>query len=37
MTGSTSRGAGASSIPLRCYCPGEITLITLAKGDGMAH
>jgi uncharacterized protein len=37
MTGYTSRGAGASSIPLRFHCPGEITLITLVKGDGIAH
>lgn len=33
MTGYTSRGAGTSSIPLRFHCPGEITLITLVKGD----
>jgi predicted MPP superfamily phosphohydrolase len=33
MTGYTSRGAGASSIPLRFHCPGEITLITLVRGD----
>jgi predicted MPP superfamily phosphohydrolase len=32
MTGYTSRGAGASSIPLRFHCPGEITLITLVRG-----
>ena len=31
MTGYTSRGAGASSVPLRFNCPGEITLITLRK------
>jgi hypothetical protein len=31
MTGYTSRGAGASSIPLRFNCPGEITVITLRK------
>ena len=29
MTGYTSRGAGASSVPLRFNCPGEICLITL--------
>lgn len=33
MTGYTSRGAGTSSIPLRFNCPGEISLITLFKGD----
>ncbi len=33
MQGYTSRGAGSSSIPLRFNCTGEITLITLAKGD----
>ncbi len=32
MTGYTSRGAGASSVPLRFNCPGEITLLTLRKG-----
>ncbi|MBI5559380.1 MAG: CDP-archaeol synthase [Deltaproteobacteria bacterium] len=32
MTGYTSRGAGASSVPLRFHCPGEITLITLRRG-----
>ena len=31
MLGYTSRGAGASSIPLRFNCPGEISLITLRK------
>jgi len=29
MTGYTSRGAGASGVPLRFNCPGEISLITL--------
>jgi len=29
MTGYTSRGVGASSIPLRFNCPGEIALLTL--------
>ncbi|MBU0663770.1 MAG: CDP-archaeol synthase [Proteobacteria bacterium] len=33
MKGYTSRGAGSSSIPLRFNCPGEITLITLVKGE----
>ncbi|MEW6427420.1 MAG: CDP-archaeol synthase [Thermodesulfobacteriota bacterium] len=32
MTGYTSRGAGASGLPLRFHCPGEITLITLRRG-----
>jgi len=32
MTGYTSRGAGASGVPLRFNCPGEISLITLRKG-----
>ena len=31
MTGYTSRGAGASGIPLRFNCPGEISLLTLRK------
>jgi len=31
MTGYTSRGVGASSIPLRFNCPGEISLITLRR------
>jgi predicted MPP superfamily phosphohydrolase len=31
MQGYTSRGVGASSIPVRFNCPGEITLITLEK------
>jgi predicted MPP superfamily phosphohydrolase len=34
MTGYTSRGAGPSGIPLRFNCPGEISLITLCKGNG---
>lgn len=33
MSGYTSRGVGASGIPLRFHCPGEITLITLVKGN----
>lgn len=32
MLGYTSRGAGASGVPLRFNCPGEITLITLRCG-----
>ncbi len=32
MTGYTSRGAGASGVPLRFNCPGEISLITLRRG-----
>lgn len=32
MTGYTSSGAGASGVPLRFNCPGEITLITLHRG-----
>lgn len=31
MTGYTSAGVGASSVPLRFNCPGEITLITLRR------
>lgn len=31
MIGYTSRGAGASGVPLRFNCPGEITLITLRR------
>jgi len=31
MQGYTSRGAGASGIPLRFNCPGEINLITLRR------
>jgi predicted MPP superfamily phosphohydrolase len=33
MQGYTSRGVGPSGIPLRFNCPGEISLITLAKRD----
>jgi uncharacterized protein len=32
MVGYTSRGVGASGIPLRFNCPGEIALITLRRG-----
>ena len=31
MIGYTSRGVGASGVPLRYNCPGEITLITLKR------
>ena len=31
MAGYTSRGAGASGVPLRFNCPGEITVITLRR------
>lgn len=33
MAGYTSRGAGASGVPLRFNCPGEISLITLRTGS----
>lgn len=33
MLGYTCRGAGASGIPLRFNCPGEISIITLHKAD----
>jgi len=33
MTGYTSRGVGASSVPLRFNCPGEICLITLRSSE----
>ena len=33
MTGYTSRGIGASSVPLRFNCPGEICLITLRSSE----
>jgi predicted MPP superfamily phosphohydrolase len=32
MTGYTSRGAGASGLPVRFNCPGEVALLTLKKG-----
>lgn len=32
MLGYTCRGTGASGVPLRFNCPGEITLITLHRG-----
>ncbi len=32
MKGYTSRGVGASGLPLRFNCPGEITLLTLRRG-----
>jgi uncharacterized protein len=31
MVGYTSRGAGASGVPVRFNCPGEITLLTFRK------
>ncbi len=31
MVGYTSRGAGASGLPVRFNCPGEITLLTLRR------
>lgn len=34
LLGYTSRGAGASGVPLRFNCPGEITLITLERSPG---
>lgn len=36
MTGYTSRGIGASSVPLRFNCPAEVTLITLRRGKATA-
>jgi uncharacterized protein len=36
MTGYTSRGVGASGVPLRFNCPGEISLITLRMGSDSA-
>ena len=35
MLGYTSRGTGASGVPLRFNCPGEISLITLRKVIGV--
>jgi predicted MPP superfamily phosphohydrolase len=35
MTGYTSRGAGTSSLPIRYFCPPEITLIILNTGKGL--
>jgi hypothetical protein len=37
MVGYTSRGVGASGVPLRFHCPGEISLITLRKGSAPAR
>ncbi|RPH42181.1 MAG: CDP-archaeol synthase [Desulfobulbaceae bacterium] len=34
MTGYTSRGTGASGVPLRFNCPGEISIIVLRRGSG---
>lgn len=36
MTGYTSRGAGASGVPLRFNCPGEISLLCLQRSTGPA-
>lgn len=33
MVGFTSIGAGASGVPVRYHCPGEINLLTLRKSD----
>lgn len=33
MLGYTSRGVGASSIPVRFNCPGEVCIITLRQGN----
>jgi hypothetical protein len=35
MSGYTSRGVGTSSIPVRFFCPPEMTFITLKKSDGL--
>jgi len=35
MMGYTSRGVGASGVPLRFNCPGEISLITLRKDTAL--
>ena len=34
LTGYTSRGVGASGVPVRFNCPGEITLLTLKAERG---
>jgi predicted MPP superfamily phosphohydrolase len=36
MIGYTSRGAGASGIPVRLNCPGEVSVITLERGTASA-
>ncbi|HHO47226.1 MAG TPA: CDP-archaeol synthase [Desulfobacteraceae bacterium] len=36
MVGYTSRGVGASGVPLRFNCPGEISLITLRRGTDLS-
>ena len=33
MAGYTSRGAGASGVPVRFNCPGDISLLTLKRAD----
>jgi hypothetical protein len=35
MQGYTSRGAGASGVPVRFGCPGEVALLTLRRGEGV--
>lgn len=37
MTGYTNRGAGASGVPIRFNCPGEISLITLRQGNALIN
>lgn len=37
MVGYTSRGAGASGVPIRFNCPGEISLITLHCGTAPSN
>jgi predicted MPP superfamily phosphohydrolase len=34
MTGYTSRGVGSTSLPVRFFCPPEMTFITLKKSSG---
>ncbi|MDJ0949557.1 MAG: metallophosphoesterase [Alphaproteobacteria bacterium] len=36
MLGYTNRGTGATVLPLRVNCPGEVALITLKRGPGPA-
>lgn len=37
MQGYTNRGVGASGVPLRFNCPGEITIITLRSKPCAVH
>ncbi len=37
MAGHTSPGSGASLVPVRFFCPGEVTLISLTRGAGTAR